>query len=56
MATKSYMIVIALGASKSYGPKVGWDDTFATHAEAEACAERARRNDGWSIKVVEVSS
>lgn len=51
---KKYMVVIALGASNSYGPKVGWDTEWDTREEAEACAERARKRDGWSAKVVEV--
>jgi len=54
--SKKYMVVIALGASKSYGPKVGWDTLFETRSEALECAARARRNDGWSVKVIEVSS
>lgn len=26
--------------------------TYSTHEKAEACAERARHNEGWSAKVV----
>lgn len=54
-ANTGYMIVIALGNSKRFSAKTGWDTTFETRAEALACAARARRNDGWAAKVVKVA-
>lgn len=44
-------IQAGLGA---YKWAVGWDTIWSTRAEAEACAIRARRNDGWSARVVEI--
>ena len=51
--SKKYAIKVSTG-NGPYRWLTGWDGTFATRAEAKACAERASRNDGWSAKVVVV--
>ena len=51
-----FTVLISAGNPTDYSRKVGWDGLHSTRAEAEACAARARRNDGWSAKVVTVSN
>ncbi len=49
-----YLVLIAAGHPARYGAKVGWDTVWPTRKEAEECAKRAEKNDGWSAKVVEI--
>jgi len=54
MASKhTYWISISIDNGRTWGPKVGWDDDFATREDAESCAARARKLEGWSAKVIE---
>lgn len=46
---KFFAIVISTG--RSFGPAAGWDRLYTTRAAANDCAARARKNDGWSVKV-----
>ena len=55
MSARVYGILIQTGNGK-LRPAVGWDRGWATRAEAEACAERARRQAGWSAKVVSMTA
>ena len=43
--TTAYRVLISTGRG-GYGPKVGWDADWPTREAAEACAARARRQDG----------
>lgn len=49
-----FYVAIQVGGRGEFLPKVGWDENFSTREEAETCAARARKNDGWDAKVVEV--
>lgn len=51
-ARAGYIVSIAAGYPQQWSTKVGWDTVWATRAEAEACADRARTQDGWSARVV----
>ena len=48
------MVEISAGWPLQWGPKRGWDTVWPTRNEAEACAERARAQDGWEARVVEI--
>lgn len=47
-----YAVVISAGHPTDYSPKQGWDNICESRAEADALAERARKNAGWSAKVI----
>lgn len=47
-----YAVLISAGTPIDYSRKVGWDHPHDSRAEAEALADRARRNPGWSAKVI----
>lgn len=49
--TKVFGVKIKTGAGE-YRWLTGWDDWYASRADAKACAERANRKNGWSAKVV----
>jgi hypothetical protein len=49
-----YLVIIAAGWPQRFGATVGWATVWPTRAEAEACAERARKYSGWDAQVVEV--
>jgi hypothetical protein len=52
---RRYRVLIRTAGSSEYRPLVGWDTPWETRGEAEQCAARALRNDGWSdARVVEV--
>ena len=55
-AARGYMVVIAAGHPARYGPKSGWDTIWPTPEDAEACAARARRQDGWEARVIEIAA
>lgn len=40
---------------RGFRPVVGWDAAFGSRADAEACAVRARKQDGWDAKVIEMT-
>jgi hypothetical protein len=56
MTKTYYTVLIAAGLPAEYSRKQGWDRVYASRADADACAERARSNDGWSAKVIELSA
>lgn len=47
-----YIVSIAAGSPRQWGPKVGWDTVWATRAEAESCRDRASAQDGWEARVI----
>ena len=47
---------ITISTGSSYHPVAGWDSLYTTREDAEACATRAQRNDGWSAKVVSMTA
>jgi hypothetical protein len=49
-----FMVIIKTEVAKEFRSLTGWDDVFATRAEAQACADRATKKDWYAAKVVEV--
>lgn len=52
--TTRYAVLIQTEPRREYQSLTGWDETFATRAEAEACAARAMRHDWYAAKVIEI--
>jgi len=46
--------LVQINTGREWRTLTGWDDYHPTLADAEACAARARENDGWSARVVVV--
>lgn len=53
--TTVYGVLISTDGRK-FQAYAGWDDSFASRTEAEACASRARNNSGWNAKVIEMTA
>lgn len=52
MSKQSKIYAVLISSGGEYRPVVGWDEVFSERKAVEACAARARRNDGWSAKVI----
>jgi len=55
MTKTGTVFAVLINTGTGYGPKVGWDEPFRSRVDAEQCAARAADNEGWAVKVVEMT-